>query len=81
VVATLFFLTYHFIGIFAEKSAAEGVFPTWLGAWMSTIIIFPIGIYLTYRATTDQGILDNDFSFKRLSSIFKKPPKSASTKA
>lgn len=59
VVATLFFLTYHFIGIFAEKAATEGAFPAWLGAWMSTFIIFPIGIYLTYRATTDQGIFSS----------------------
>ena len=58
VVATLFFLTYHFINIFAEKSAQEGAFPAWLGAWMGTLIIFPLGIILTYRATTDQGFFD-----------------------
>ncbi|WP_405369106.1 MULTISPECIES: LptF/LptG family permease [unclassified Nonlabens] len=76
VVATLFFLTYHFIGIFAEKAATEGAFPAWLGAWLSTFILFPIGIYLTYRATTDQGIFSNEFSFKKLFSKFKKRPKS-----
>ncbi len=76
VIATLFFLTYHFIGIFSEKAASEGAFPAWLGAWMSTFILFPIGIYLTYRATTDQGIFSNEFSFKKLFSKFKKRPKS-----
>jgi lipopolysaccharide export system permease protein len=81
VVATLFFLTYHFIGIFAEKAAAEGAFPAWLGAWMSTFVIFPIGIYLTYRATTDQGIFSNEFSFTQLLAKFKKHPKSPSTTA
>ncbi|WP_438969182.1 LptF/LptG family permease [Nonlabens sp.] len=79
VVATIFFLTYHFIGIFAEKAATEGAFPAWLGAWLSTFIIFPIGIYLTYRATTDQGIFSNEFSFAKLFSKFKKRPKSPST--
>ncbi|WP_124980805.1 LptF/LptG family permease [Nonlabens xiamenensis] len=64
VVATLFFLAYHFIGIFAEKAATEGAFPAWLGAWMSTMIIFPIGIYLTYRATTDQGVFGNNFTLR-----------------
>ena len=81
VVATIFFLTYHFIGIFAEKSATEGAFPAWLGAWMSTIIIFPIGIFLTYRATTDQGIFDLSGSFKSLKNIFKKKPEAPSTAA
>jgi lipopolysaccharide export system permease protein len=81
VIATLFFLTYHFIGIFAEKAANEGAFPAWLGAWMSTFIIFPIGIYLTYRATTDQGIFNNEFSFAKLFSRFKKYSKPPSSKA
>jgi lipopolysaccharide export system permease protein len=79
VIATLFFLTYHFIGIFAEKAAIEGAFPAWLGAWMSTFIIFPIGIYLTYRATTDQGIFNNEFSFAKLFSRFKKHSKPPSS--
>jgi lipopolysaccharide export system permease protein len=81
VVATIFFLTYHFIGIFAEKAAAEGAFPAWMGAWMSTAIIFPIGIFLTYRATTDQGFFNINFSFKALLDKFKKKPKSPATSA
>ena len=64
VVATLFFLTFHFINIFAEKSAQEGAFPAWLGAWMGTLVIFPLGIILTYRATTDQGLFDISGSIK-----------------
>ncbi|WP_055413208.1 LptF/LptG family permease [Nonlabens sp. YIK11] len=81
VVATMFFLTYHFIGIFAEKSAAEGAFPAWLGAWMSTLIIFPIGVFLTYRATTDQGFFDLGGSVNSLLNRFKKKPKSPTTAA
>lgn len=78
VVATIFFLTYHFIGIFAEKSATEGAFPAWIGAWMSTLIIFPIGIFLTYRATTDQGFFDLGGSINWLAGKFKKKPKAPS---
>ncbi len=79
VVATIFFLTYHFIGIFAEKSATEGAFPAWLGAWMSTLIIFPIGIFLTYRATTDQGFFDFGGGLTSLIERFKKKPKAPPT--
>jgi lipopolysaccharide export system permease protein len=81
VVATIFFLTYHFIGIFAEKAAAEGAFPAWIGAWMSTMIIFPIGIYLTYRATTDQGFFDTSISFNKFLARFKKKSKDPATTA
>lgn len=81
VVATMFFLTYHFIGIFAEKAAVEGAFPAWLGAWMSTLIIFPIGIFLTYRATTDQGFFNINFTFKALFEKLKKKRQSPAASA
>jgi hypothetical protein len=32
VVATIFSLHHHFIGIFAEKAAAEGAFPAWISS-------------------------------------------------
>jgi lipopolysaccharide export system permease protein len=57
VVAILIFLTYHFIGIFAKNSAEDGSISPILAAWLSTIIMMPLGIYFTYRATTDQGLL------------------------
>ncbi|WP_194850531.1 LptF/LptG family permease [Nonlabens antarcticus] len=81
VIATIFFLTYHFIGIFAEKASAEGAFPAWIGAWLSTAIIFPIGIFLTYRATTDQGFFNINFTFSALLDKFKKKPKLPPTSA
>lgn len=57
VIAILVFLTYHFIGIFAKNSAEEGSLSPVLAAWMSTLIMLPLGIFFTYRATTDQGLL------------------------
>ncbi|MCM4159654.1 YjgP/YjgQ family permease [Antarcticibacterium flavum] len=57
VVAILIFLTYHFIGIFAKNSAEDGSISPVLAAWLSTLIMMPLGILFTYRATTDQGLL------------------------
>ncbi|RKS53533.1 lipopolysaccharide export system permease protein [Gillisia mitskevichiae] len=57
VVAILIFLTYHFIGIFAKNSAEDGSMSPFLASWLSTLIMFPLGIFFTYRATTDQGLL------------------------
>jgi len=81
VIAVIFFLAYHFIGIFAEKSAAEGALPPWLGAWLGTLIIFPIGIFLTYRATTDQGFLNLSELKETVSKWFKKTSKTTSSAA
>ena len=57
VVAILMFLTYHFIGIFAKNSAEDGSMSPFLASWLSTLIMLPLGIFFTYRATTDQGLL------------------------
>ena len=57
VVAILIFLTYHFIGIFAKNSAEDGSMSPFLASWLSTLIMLPLGIFFTYRATTDQGLL------------------------
>lgn len=57
VIAILIFLTYHFIGIFAKNSAEDGTISPFLAAWLSTLIMLPLGVFFTYRATTDQGLL------------------------
>lgn len=70
VVAVLLFLTYHFIGIFAKNSAEDGTMHPFIASWISTAIMLPLGVWLTYRATTDQGIFDIDSFLHR----FRKSP-------
>lgn len=59
--AIVLFLIYHFIGIFAENAAETGKISPFMGAWTSTFIMLPLGVYLTQRATTDQGFVNLDF--------------------
>jgi lipopolysaccharide export system permease protein len=72
VIAILIFLTYHFIGIFAKNSAEEGQISPFLGTWLSTLIMLPLGILLTYRATTDQGLFSFSVLFEPLRKLLKK---------
>lgn len=61
VFAVLIFITYHFINTFGRKLAQEdGIIP-FLGAWLSTLVLFPLAITFTYKATRDRGInsIDN----------------------
>ncbi len=66
VVAILLFLTYHFIGIFAKNSAEDGTMHPFIASWLSTGIMLPLSVWLTYRATTDQGIFDFDSFIQRI---------------
>lgn len=60
IIAISFFLTYHFIGIFAKNSAEDDSLNPLIATWLSTAIMFPISIYLTSRATKDRALLDFD---------------------
>jgi len=66
VVAIVLFLVYHFIGIFAKNSAEDGTTHPFVASWLSTFVMMPLGVWLTYRATTDQGIFDMDSFIQRI---------------
>lgn len=56
VIAIVLFLAYYFIGVFAENYAKKGEMHPILGAWLSTLIMLPLSIFLTRRATADRGL-------------------------
>ena len=61
VISVIFFVFYYIISISGEKMAKEGSWEAIYGMWISTIILTPIAIYLTYKATNDSGLLDVDW--------------------
>jgi lipopolysaccharide export system permease protein len=79
VVALLLFLTYHFIGVFAKNSAENGALHPFIATWLSTIIMLPLSIWLTYRATTDQSIFDLESFTQRILRLFGKKKDSNTT--
>ena len=58
VVSVIFFVIYYVITIIGERVAVNGDMPVFLGAWISSLVLFPIGLFLTFKATTDADILD-----------------------
>ncbi|WP_299117248.1 LptF/LptG family permease [uncultured Winogradskyella sp.] len=76
VIAILLFLTYHFIGIFIKNNAKTDAIDPALGTWLSTLIMLPLSIYLTYRATNDRGLINLDFITVPLKKFFAFKPKS-----
>ncbi len=64
VVSVLFFVFYHVVTMIGEKAAKTGEWNIFWGMWLSTILILPMGLFLTYKATTDAPLLDSE-SWKR----------------
>lgn len=65
IISTLFFLVFHVLSITGEKIVKQGNMDPVLGMWMATAILFPVGVFLTYKATTDSPILERD-AYNRL---------------
>ncbi|MFD1613499.1 LptF/LptG family permease [Gelatiniphilus marinus] len=70
VIAILLFLSYHFIGIFAINSAKSGDFNPILASWFSTLVMLPLGVFLTKRATDDKGLFEMGNIIEPLKKIF-----------
>ncbi len=70
VVSIILFLVYHFFGLFAGNNAETGRISSFLAAWISTFIMMPIGVFLTYRAATDQGFLNVDILMEPFKKLF-----------
>ncbi|MCZ4224663.1 LptF/LptG family permease [Pedobacter rhodius] len=58
VIAISFFLVYHIVTTVAEKSAREGSINPVFGMWIAFIILTPLAVFLTYKATADSALFD-----------------------
>ena len=76
VFAVLIFITFHFINTFGKRVSQEDQLTPFLGAWMSSLILTPLAILLTYRATNDIGLINLDVIMAPIQKLFQKifPP-------
>ena len=72
VFAVLIFIIYHFINTFGKKVAQENGLSPFLGSWMSSFVLSPLAILLTYRATNDIGLINLDVVLAPVQKLFKK---------
>ncbi|MGN0187452.1 MAG: LptF/LptG family permease [Paludibacteraceae bacterium] len=60
VVSVVFFVIYYIIDTTGQKMAREGLWDVWQGMWLSSAVLLPIGIFLTYKAATDSALFNAD---------------------
>ncbi|MCH5224661.1 MAG: LptF/LptG family permease [Muribaculaceae bacterium] len=65
VISVLLFLFYYIIDNTGYKMARDGRWEVWIGIWLSTFILAPLGIYVTYKAMNDSAVFNPD-SYKEL---------------
>jgi lipopolysaccharide export system permease protein len=75
VISIFFFVVYYVISMSGQKLVEEDVVGTFAGMWAASYILLPIGIFLTYKATTDSVIMNIDtylLFFKKIIESFNK---------
>ncbi|MFV0472613.1 MAG: LptF/LptG family permease [Paludibacteraceae bacterium] len=68
VISVLMFVFYYIIDTSGYKMAREGFWEVYRGMWLSSFILLPIGLFLTYKAVTDAAI----FRVEQYEKIFDK---------
>ena len=72
VLTVLFFVIYFALSVIGEKIANGSTMPVWFGTWMSSFILLPLCVFLTYHATMDTAVLSPDTYTKWLEKIKQK---------
>jgi lipopolysaccharide export system permease protein len=62
--AIIFFMVFYFLSNTGQKFAKEGAMSPFVGMWLSTFVLLPIGGFLTYKALKDSQLFNKEFYFR-----------------
>lgn len=60
IASIVLFLIYHVVSITGRKMAEDYVMITWVGVWLPVMVLFPIGLVITFLANRDVNIFSKD---------------------
>ena len=69
ILAIIFFVFFFLLNNFGEKFAKSGEWTAYFGMWMSSLVLIPIGLFLTYKAMRDSQLFNQEFYYRLLNPI------------
>jgi lipopolysaccharide export system permease protein len=75
VFSIIFFVLFYLLNTIGERLAREGVVSCFTGMWLSSFVLFPIGLFLTIKAMRDSQLFNNEAYFrffKKVRSLIRK---------
>ena len=66
VISVFFFIVFHIVNTTGEKLVKEDAMQPMAGMWLSTAILIPIGIFLTWKAMQDSNLFNAEFYYRTL---------------
>ncbi len=67
--AIVFFVLFYLLNNFGEKFAKSGEWSVYTGMWFSSILLLPVGLFLTYKAMRDSQLFNQEFYYRLLQPI------------
>ncbi len=71
VISVIFFLLFWILSISGEKMAKEQVIEVYQGMWLASAVLFPLGFFFTYKATTDSAMFNVDSYINFIKRLFR----------
>lgn len=69
VVSVILFIFYFSINLIGEKLARGEVLPAYISVWLSTLILLPFAIILTYKANADAKLFEKGVNWSWLKKL------------
>ncbi len=80
VISVILFIFYYIIDNVGRKMARDGVWDVWQGIWLSSVVLFPLGVFLTYKAMNDSALFNMDAYRNMYFRVFGDPKTKPGTK-
>ena len=58
VISVIMFIIYYIIDNTGYKMARESIWPSYEGMWLSSAVLLPVGIFITYKAVVDATLFN-----------------------
>lgn len=60
VISVVLFIIYYIIDNTGYKMAVRGIWEVYQGMWLSSAVLFPLGIFLTWKAVADSSVFRSE---------------------
>jgi lipopolysaccharide export system permease protein len=60
IISVLVFIVYYIVDTSGYKMARDGRWIVWMGEWLSSAVLAPLGIFLTYKSNKDSVVVNID---------------------
>lgn len=72
-ISILLFIGYYILSKYGTNLlVSKGILPAFIGGWIGTIVFFPLGVWLMYKAASDSALMDSEAYGKLWKNIINK---------